>query len=231
MESFSVYIPIDRQMALSGGQSLPDRAEGAVLFADVSGFTPLTEMLVKKFGPQRGAEEMTFQLNNVYEAIIGKVHLYKGSVISFGGDAITCWFDGDNGQRALTCALAMQEAMVPFKTVQIAADAVASFSIKASIAVGSVRRFLVGDPKVRYIEALAGKLMDRAANGEKIAKEGEVVVGSEIVRNLHVEANVFEWRTGKNDEQYAVVVTLNEDRKSTRLNSSHIQKSRMPSSA
>jgi class 3 adenylate cyclase len=87
MESFNVYIPTDRRIALSLGQSLPDQTEGAVLFADVSGFTPLTEMLVQKFGPQRGAEEMTFHLNHVYEAIISKVDLYRGSVISFSGDA------------------------------------------------------------------------------------------------------------------------------------------------
>ena len=35
-------------------------------------------------------------------------------MIAFAGDAITCWFDGDNGYRATTSALAMQEAMRPF---------------------------------------------------------------------------------------------------------------------
>ena len=85
MESFNVYIPTDRRIALSMGQSLPNRANGAVLFADVSGFTSLTEMLVQKFGRQRGAEVMTFHLNHVYDAIIGRVDLYKGNVISFKG--------------------------------------------------------------------------------------------------------------------------------------------------
>ena len=210
MESFSVYIPTDRRVALSRGQSLPDRTEGAVLFADVSGFTPLTEMLVQKFGPQRGAEELVFHLNNVYDAIIGKVHLYMGSVVSFSGDAITCWFDGDNGWRALTCALAMQQAMAQFKTVQTAAGTVTSFSIKASVTAGSSRRFLVGNPRVRSIEALAGKLLDRAGNGEKIAGQGEVVAGSEIIKNLQAEENVVEWRTTKDGEQYAVVSALKE---------------------
>jgi class 3 adenylate cyclase/tetratricopeptide (TPR) repeat protein len=208
MESFNVYIPTDRRIALSLGQSLPDQTEGAVLFADVSGFTPLTEMLVQKFGPQRGAEEMTFHLNHVYEAIIGKVDLYRGSVISFSGDAITCWFDGDNGQRALTCALAMQKAMLPFKEVQTAAGVVASFSIKASVTAGSARRFLVGNPRVRSIEALAGKMLDRVGNGEKIARQGEVVAGSEVIQNLHAKEHVVEWRTGRDGERFAVVAAL-----------------------
>jgi len=35
------YIPSDRRRALAPGDELPDRVEGAALFADISGFTPL----------------------------------------------------------------------------------------------------------------------------------------------------------------------------------------------
>lgn len=41
--SLSAYLPPDRRRALQTGQQLPDRASGAALFADISGFTPLTE--------------------------------------------------------------------------------------------------------------------------------------------------------------------------------------------
>lgn len=207
MESFNVYLPMDRRVALSKGESLPDRTRGAVLFADVSGFTPLTELLVLKLGRERGAEEMTFHLNRVYDAIIGRVDLYSGSVISFAGDAITCWFDGDDGRRALTCAFAIQAAMAEFKSVQTAGG-IASFSIKASIVAGDVRRFLVGNPRVRSIETLAGRLMDRVASGENVAKQGEVIVGAEVVRNLHLEDSVAEWRMAANAEQYALIGAL-----------------------
>jgi len=40
-------------------------ARGTVLFADISGFTPLTEALVRTLGPRRGAEELARQLNEV----------------------------------------------------------------------------------------------------------------------------------------------------------------------
>jgi class 3 adenylate cyclase len=210
MESFNVYIPMDRRIALSRGESLPDRTRGSVLFADVSGFTPLTEMLVNRLGPERGAEEVIFHLNRVYEAIIGKVDLHGGSVISFGGDAITCWFDGDDGRRALTSAFAMQDVMTQFKSVKTAAGDDASFHIKASVVAGNARRFLVGNPRVRSIEALAGKLLDRVAGGEKVASQREVVVGPEIVTDLHLEENVVEWRTGGSEESYAVIRSLKE---------------------
>ena len=208
MESFNVYIPIDRRIALSRGEALPDRTRGSVLFADISGFTPLTEMLERKLGPERGAEEVTYQLNRVYDAIIGKVDLYGGSVISFGGDAITCWFDDDDGRRALTSAIAMQDAMTQFKSVKISTGGDASFSIKVSVVAGDARRFLVGNPRVRTIETLAGKLLERVAGGEKIANQGEVVVGAEIVANLHLEESVVEWRMGAEHESYATVTSL-----------------------
>ena len=48
---------------------------------------PLTETLTKELGPQRGAEELTRQLIVIYSALIAQVDRYRGSVISFSGDA------------------------------------------------------------------------------------------------------------------------------------------------
>ena len=53
------YIARDRRVALAQGVELPDRVFGAALFADISGFTPLTEALAAELGPERGAEELT----------------------------------------------------------------------------------------------------------------------------------------------------------------------------
>src|SRR5512134_598307 len=93
LEALRAYIPEDRLLALLRKQDLPDRAWGAALFADISGFTPLTEALVRELGPQLGAEELSRQLDAVYTALITKLEDYGGSVIGFSGDAITCWFD------------------------------------------------------------------------------------------------------------------------------------------
>ena len=69
-ESLGTYIPMDRRQALARGTSLPDRAQGAALFADVSGFTALTEILANELGPRRGAEELTHHLNRLFDALI-----------------------------------------------------------------------------------------------------------------------------------------------------------------
>src|SRR5918998_3185047 len=125
METPIAYIPVDRRLALLRSADLPERSAGAALFADISGFTPLTDALVRVLGPQRGAEELPYQLNRVYDALIAEVDRFGGSVIGFSGDAITCWFDGDDGLRATACALAMQRAMGQFSAVKIAGGTVA----------------------------------------------------------------------------------------------------------
>ena len=86
----SAYIAQDRRYALQRAAALPDRAAGAVIFADVTGFTPLAEALVQALGPRRGAEELTALLNQVYSTLIAQVERFGGSVITFSGDAMTC---------------------------------------------------------------------------------------------------------------------------------------------
>lgn len=93
MDLGTAYIPADRLQAMARGESLPEIATGTALFADVSGFTPLTESLIEIYGPKRGPEELSNYLNIVYDLLLAEVHRYGGSVISFAGDAITCWFD------------------------------------------------------------------------------------------------------------------------------------------
>ena len=144
--NLQTFIPMDRRLALSNDTVLPDRTAGAALFADISGFTPLTRTLVRELGPRRGAEEILHQINPIYDALIDELHRYGGSVIVFAGDSITCWLDGDNGSRAVTCALAMQTAMAQFTTVHSPAGTPIPMAVKISVAVGTVRRFAIGIP-------------------------------------------------------------------------------------
>jgi adenylate cyclase len=93
MSGAAAYVPTDRRRALAQGQELPDRTMGAALFADISGFTALTEALTQELGARYGAEELTRHLNTVYDALIAVVNRFGGSVIGFSDDGVTCWFD------------------------------------------------------------------------------------------------------------------------------------------
>src|SRR5262249_35019194 len=128
MDVPSSFIPQDRRHALARGAALPDRTTGAGLLADLSGFTALTEALTDAYGPARGAEQLTRLLNEVFDTLIDEVGRWSGSVISFAGDAITCWFDdgsldagglGTGAERAATCARALQAAMASFASVPL----------------------------------------------------------------------------------------------------------------
>ncbi|HMA38346.1 MAG TPA: adenylate/guanylate cyclase domain-containing protein, partial [Chloroflexia bacterium] len=151
------YLPMDRRQALVAGTVLPDRTQGAALFADLTGFTPLTEALATALGPHRGAEELTHHLEQMYTALITAVHDYHGSVIGFSGDALTCWFDGDPGTRATRAACAMQTALATLPGVVLPDSPSYRLTLKVAVATGPARRFLVGDPALQVLEVLAGR--------------------------------------------------------------------------
>ncbi|MFL5734667.1 MAG: tetratricopeptide repeat protein [Chloroflexia bacterium] len=187
----AAYIPIDRRIAIWRGEELPTRSQGSALFADISGFTPLTEKLADELGPKRGTDEMTKLLDKVYGPLVAEVERYHGSVVSFAGDAITCWFDGDirdSALRAVAAALGMQESMLGCDLVRTPGGAIFTLAIKVAIASGNALRLRVGDPEIRFIDALAGRTLDRMAEAEHHAQRGDVVITQEIAAAL--EGNI-----------------------------------------
>ncbi|MBP7998429.1 MAG: AAA family ATPase [Chloroflexi bacterium] len=204
MSLFSQYIPLDRQQALSQGRNLPNRTQGAVLFADVAGFSPLTKALTQELGPQRGVEELSATIGLVYQSLITEIHQYGGVVIAFGGDGITCWFDQDEGARALTCALAMQEAMRPHTTISTPTGLLLTISLKISLAVGPARRFVVGDPDIQLIDALAGATLERVTIGEMIAQQGEILLDETGAAALAPYLHIKTWRQAEG-HRFAVI--------------------------
>ncbi len=207
----AVYVAMDRLQAMVQGSVPPDYAQGAVLFADVSGFTPLTAALAQDLGPQRGAEELTLYLNRVYGALIDAIHRYRGSVISFAGDAVTCWFEKDKGARATACALAMQEILKSFSdTGNAVGQTPISLGVKIAVMAGSARRFVVGNPQIQVLDVMAGALLDRMAVAEQQLNRGEVVVGAEVLGSLGNRVQIDSWRLTPQGENFALIKGLTE---------------------
>ncbi len=211
-EKLVVYIPMDRRHAMARAATLSNRTAGAALFADISGFTSLAETLVHELGPQRGAEELTRYLNLIYDVIIDHVHEYQGSVIAFAGDAITCWMDGDDGLRSVSCGLAMQRAMQRIAEIRTPAGSVVTISIKVAVAAGPARRFCVGDPSIRLIDALAGETMVRLAAAEHQAQQGEVIVDMQTMEALKDAVQFGTIRTNPDSrDRFGVVSSLRQE--------------------
>jgi adenylate cyclase len=191
MRKLGTYLPQDRLRALIVGTSLPDRSTGSAIFADISGFTDLTEKLTQALGPRRGVEALSHQLNAVYGTLIDQVECYRGSVISFAGDSIIGWFDEQDvhsaspALRAVTCAQNMQAAMQEFKEL----------SLKVVITTGTARRFVVGDPNIQLIDALAGRTIARLATAEHLVQKGEILLDETTLGVLREQVTIQEQRT------------------------------------
>ena len=213
VEPLSVYLAMDRQHALARGEALPDRTTGSALFADVSGFTALSAALEAELGGERGAEEMARIMTQVFSALVDEVHRYKGSVIGFAGDAITCWFEEkDEGRgrkdeaessstlnlppsafRAVACALAMQKAMALRTSMTTPQGKSRSLAMKVGVASGPARRFIVGDPAILHYDTLAGTTLTRMGAAEHLAAKGDVVVDARTATLLGDRLEVSEW--------------------------------------
>ncbi len=210
-EAALVYLPIDRRHALARGETLPAVAQGSTLFADISGFTALTELLARELGPRRGAEELTLYLNRVYDALITHVHQYGGSVTGFAGDSMTCWFAGDDGRRAVAGGLAMQQTMAGFTNLAAVGGETISLAAKVAIAAGRVRRFVVGDPEYLLVDVLAGATVERLTGAEQKARTGEIVICGDTAAALGPLLSIGEWREGDAGASgFAVVAGLHE---------------------
>ena len=170
MHRLQTYLPQDRLRALADSRTVPDPTYGSAIFADISGFTALTEKLTQMLGPRKGVDRLSQQLNAVYNALIDQVEQYGGSIISFAGDSIIGWFDdadfSSTTLQAATCASGIQSVMASFTDL----------TLKIGITTGSARRFQVGSPEIQLLDTLAGKTIMRLATAERLARKGEIVL-------------------------------------------------------
>jgi len=203
--TLDMFIPEDRRQALSRGETLPARSRGAVLFADVSGFTRLTGIFSNELGPQRGAEALTQLLDPLYTELVNAIHNFRGSVIVISGDGITCWFDQDDGSRAIACAFAMQKVVARYDTISIPGRQKIGLGIKIALSVGAVQRFLVGDPKIQFLETLAGHELDRVVSIHEVLDKGAVAISGELLKRFEEEVNVLSWRQTPECGRFAVI--------------------------
>ena len=87
----------------------------AVLFADISGFTPLTARLATRGGV--GAEELSRLLNDYFGKLLALVASHGGEPLKFAGDALFAVWPASDGdlalaiQRAAACAVAVQASL------------------------------------------------------------------------------------------------------------------------
>jgi class 3 adenylate cyclase len=200
-QGLGAFVPADVRGAMARGEARREHCDGAVLVADVSGFTPLTEAYARRYGARRGAEEVAGLLDRVYGALVAEVDRVAGSVVEFAGDAVCCCFHDDDGTRALDCALRMQAATAVLRTEGVGAQ------VGVAVATGGFRRLAVGDPAVRVFEVVAGSAIDRMSAIARHAGGGDVLVDAETARRLDDRVEISGLR-GSGPDRCATVVAV-----------------------
>ena len=175
--TLSTYLP-DYLLDLIRSDPVPGRVAGGfhygtAIFADVSGFTAMSEKL-STLGKE-GAEEVTRVVNNYFGTMLAIAAQYRGDVLKFGGDALLLFFEGEDGpQRALATGQAMQEAMVNFAQVK---TSLGNFPLRMSIGAGTGAVFLANLGSSAAMEYTAmGYTLTNMAQAEETAVAGQVVV-------------------------------------------------------
>jgi class 3 adenylate cyclase/tetratricopeptide (TPR) repeat protein len=103
--------PFVSELARRWQQETPDLASrdiaGTLVFADISGFTRLTERLAKK--GRFGAEEMSDHLDGILTELLRAAYDHGGWLVKWGGDALLLMFDSpEHATLACAASAAMQ---------------------------------------------------------------------------------------------------------------------------
>lgn len=158
--------------------------QAAVLFADISGFTLLTERLAEK-GPT-GVESLARILNEYFGQLIDIIHAYGGDVVKFAGDAvIAVWNiasdDGTAGSptradqwqwtmRAAECALKVREKLTNYKAED------QNLYLKLAVSMGNITTSHVGGVFNRWEFLLTGNPLVEVGIANNLAQAGEILI-------------------------------------------------------
>lgn len=170
----TAYVPALQLEWLANAPNRQSMAlDGTLVFADVSGFTPLTEKLARR--GKIGAEELTDILNQVFTGLLDEAASFGGDLLKFGGDALLLLFRGDgHAPRAVAAAASMQAALLPFRRFTTNGGNV---SLKMSVGVnsGTFDMFLVGQSHRELL--VAGPASSLTAELEAEANACQILLG------------------------------------------------------
>jgi class 3 adenylate cyclase/tetratricopeptide (TPR) repeat protein len=209
MDVLTSFIPMDRRQALAAGTTLPGEVTGAVLFADLAGYTALTTALAA-VDPADTGDRLRQALAPLFAALVDAVHAYGGAVLGFAGDSATAWFADDPGPRAVSAALAIQAAMPGLPPLRLPDGSAHPLALKIVVTAGPARRFLAGDPAYGLFDVLAGPPLDRAGQGELLAAGGEILLDDSVaaaVAGARPAPDAAPWRTDPEDGTRFQVLT------------------------
>ncbi len=195
MELLASYVPrlIQNRVAADPAPievPVSEEMQAAILFADISGFTLLTEHLAER-GPS-GVETLARILNEYFGQLIDIIHDYGGDVVKFAGDAVIAVWPivandiaaggtGEGGtvsradlwqwtMRAAECAITVRERLSNYKLED------ASLYLKLAVSTGHISAAHVGGVFSRWEFLLTGNPLVELGIANNLAKAGEILI-------------------------------------------------------
>ncbi len=142
-----------------------------VLFADVAGFTPMSERL--------DPEDVHEIMDGCFRLLMDEIHRFEGTVNEFRGDGLMALFGApiaheDHAQRACHAALAIQEGLAPYAE-RLRREYGIEFKMRIGLNSGPVVVGAIGDD-LRMDYTAQGDTANLAARMESAAGPGGVLV-------------------------------------------------------
>ena len=153
---------------------------GTLVFADVSGFTKLSERLAR-LGAE-GAERISEAIETSFTSLLAVAYANGGGLLKFGGDALLLFFEGDeHAERALRTAVGMRRALRAAGPV-VAPGARTTLRMSMGVHSGTLALCLAG--RSHREPVVAGPAVTTTLRMEKAASAGEIVLSPSLAATL-----------------------------------------------
>jgi class 3 adenylate cyclase/pimeloyl-ACP methyl ester carboxylesterase len=148
-----------------------------VLFADVAGFTAMSERL--------DPEDVHQLMDRAFELMLAEIHRYEGTVNQFLGDGLMALFGApiaheDHAVRAVHAALGIQRALATYRE-QLARERGIEFRVRMGLNTGAVVVGRIGD-NLRMDYTAVGDTTNLAARILGLAQPGDVLIGPDTAK-------------------------------------------------
>jgi class 3 adenylate cyclase/tetratricopeptide (TPR) repeat protein len=170
LECYGPRMLLERLLEPAG--EFAETLDGTMVFADVSGFTRLSERLART--GKEGAEHLVDAINTCFSALLANAYARGGSLVKFGGDAMLLWFEGDeHAPRACASAAEMRRTLRDVGRIRAGgSDVVLRMSV--GVHSGSYAMFLVGGSHRELL--VGGRAATTVVAMEELASAGQVLV-------------------------------------------------------
>jgi len=189
------YVPRQVSETLPNpGEARHEWQEGALMFTDLAGFTPLLE--ANAASGSAGAAALLTVLNAYFAEMIEIISKAGGNLLEFTGDAMLVQFPAGQRQsdtaRAIRAGLRMQRAMSRFASIETP-QGTFSLGMRIGINTGRVLTADIGTPR-RMEHVLLGHAVRATKHAEGAGKVGRVCLTETA---YHEVKDTFRFEDGK----------------------------------